>query len=542
MLDIRQGRLPPSSASPGSAVSGGWRLPGATLVYLALPPLIFLGTWIKLLYGLPAAVLLIVGVASALRQLQSERPALGVASLSSGDLLRAGLPAIVLGLLSGAGGIGFQDSDWLKHNALLADLTSAPWPVVYDGESGPLLLTYYVAWYLPAALAGKLAGWPAANWTLAFYTTAGLCLAGLWAIRLTGVRRWWVVALFLAFSGMDVVGLTLRELKAALGGGALDGPEGSWSHIEWWAGLGAVQYSGMTTLMMWVPNQALAGWLLTPLVAASAAARRLAATGLLYLALSVLWAPFVTLGLLPFIVILGLAEGLRGMPRNACTTANLAGVILGLITTIYLAARFSPYQLPADVAALYTAGFGVRGDLGFILVRYPLFVVVEFLLLHALLYGWLALHPAPERGLVLRLLLVASATLLALPFIKYGFNNDLVMRASIPALFVTVLVTIMVLADRSGAVVLRAAILVVLALGSVTTVIEIQRHVRAIYLRGSLVAIPAREEVPGLIGVQRQRYAHAYNFLGQYVGSTTSPFMQHLAPTASGPPAAAEAR
>jgi FtsH-binding integral membrane protein len=229
-----------------------------------------------------------------------------------------------------------------------------------------------------------------------------------------------------------------------------------------------------------------------------------------------------------------------GGRRSIWSTANLAGVGIGPIGVVYLAARWSPHQLPADVAELYTAGLSVRSDPGFLMLRYPLFVVLEFLVLHALLYRSLMLQPASGRGLVVPLLLVASASLLALPLFRYGFNNDLAMRASIPALLVTAVVTIAVLGSGRVTAALRGAILLVLAIGGVTTLIELQRHVRAIYLRDSLIAVPAPEEPAALLGLQRKRYAGAYNFLGQYVGGASSPYMRHLAPTA-GEPAAGRA-
>ena len=59
-------------------------------------------------------------------------------------------------MISGAGGVGYQDSDWKKHNALMKDLQERSWPIVYTRDGVPLPLVYNIAYYMPAALAGRI--------------------------------------------------------------------------------------------------------------------------------------------------------------------------------------------------------------------------------------------------------------------------------------------------------------------------------------------------------------------------------------------------
>jgi hypothetical protein len=55
--------LPSAEAGAGSKLADP--LIGVTVVYLAVPPLIFLGTWVRPLYGIPVTALLVAGGLSA---------------------------------------------------------------------------------------------------------------------------------------------------------------------------------------------------------------------------------------------------------------------------------------------------------------------------------------------------------------------------------------------------------------------------------------------------------------------------------------------
>ena len=180
------------------------------------------------------------------------------------------VPAAVLTLLSGAGGWGAGDSDWLKHDTILRDLLARPWPVTYESGHGPVLLVYYTAFYLPAALLGKLAGgnWNVASQTLALTMFAGIVLSGAWLVgsETAAWRRgaaWIAVAVFFGFSGLDVLGKALVNLWYGL-----PVSFGDWSDIEWWAQF--AQYPSNAASFFWAPQHAFGG-----VAAARAGVRRL---------------------------------------------------------------------------------------------------------------------------------------------------------------------------------------------------------------------------------------------------------------------------
>jgi hypothetical protein len=523
-----------------------------TLAYIGLPYLVFFGGWLRPPYSALLLLVLAIGLAVAgrtfTRSSDASADVTAVVSLKTVALVVA--PVLVIGVLLGAGGWGYQDLDWLKYNAILRDLMTRPWPVVYDIEGSPVMLTYYVGYLLPAAVVGKLFGWEAANHALFIYTLTGMSLSALWVWTLAGARAWWVVAVFLAFSGMDIVGQFISTVYRAdsLGDGlrTMTDDLSRFEHMEWWIGWHFAQLSATTTLMVWVPNKATAAWLLTALMLSDAKARRLPETGLLYLGLCCLWCPFVTIGLLPVLAVLlylsWREDGFRVQALwRLVSWPNVAGVAVALMVAVYLAGRFEPYALPSDWNGIYrehlTLTFLRLPEL--FLVRYTLFVMLEFLVLHALLYWYLALHKDVLSREFRALFVLSTALLLGLPILNFGYNNEPVMRSSIPVLFVTILVTIQVLGDRARGVAaswVKRAIVAVLVVGSVNGGVEVGRHAAGVYQRGALVVVPRQDEVRSLLDLQEMRYQDIYNFVSQYVGSADSRFVKYFAkqPVAQG--------
>ena len=173
-----------------------------------------------------------------------------------------------------------------------------PWPVTYESGHGPVLLVYYTAFYLPAALLGKLAGgsWNVASQGLALTMFSGIVLAGAWLVicwetadssapvRGAGLVA---VAVFFGFSGLDVLGKALVNL---------------WYGLPWnfgdWSGhrmVGAIRAVSVQRRVAFLGAAARA----RRMAAARARARRLvrrAGTGrgaawLYYRALALLWSP-----------------------------------------------------------------------------------------------------------------------------------------------------------------------------------------------------------------------------------------------------------
>lgn len=312
--------------------------------------------------------------------------------------------AVALLALGGEGHLVFSNSDWLWRDAVLSDLARAPFPPssVVDGRA--LVLRAPLGMYMLPALAASAArlGWGHA--ALLVQNAALLTLVLYVMATLSGRGGAAVCAVFVSFSGLDILG----EMLVGLPGDALP------SHIEAWAH--GLQYSSVVTQLFWVPNHALPSYWLALL--AWACRRGDVPLGLLVAsaAACLFWSPFAVIGTLP----LGFYLFARA-PRTALASAAFwAGLVA--------AACFVPVALYLQAGAAAVP----RG----LLVTKPgwwmpvaVFLAIEIPQAALVLSAW----PRLTRD-VRELGAVSICFLVVLPTVQFGMNNDLVMRASIPAL------------------------------------------------------------------------------------------------------------
>jgi hypothetical protein len=366
-------------------------------------------------------------------------------------LVGMSLALVLWAVLSGVGGIGYQNFDYQKHNAILDSLVSSPWPVVGPGSEDTLV--YFLSYYLPAASLGKVFGFQAAVAAQFVFNLVGLHLAAFWFWNFSKGPAVAVIAIFLLGSGLDVVGTLLYP-----------GPFGIGEHLEWWTGI--VQYSSQASLYFWVPQHALSAWIAVGLVL-NEESRVGMGSYVLLLACCVLWSPFVSIGLLvllPFVVT-------RRFPLEPFCL--VAGVCVGVVTSAYILSS-------TQSTALMLSGLELE--------KYILFTGLEVGVF--LPFMWRG-----DRTLLIPVVLM----LLVLPALRLGAYNDLVMRASIPALFVMWL-----LVSRDAFVwgLRKKRVLVaILALGFATSLQEAVRGIR--YFSGEpeplapLVTLPLKEQYLG---------------------------------------------
>ena len=98
------------------------------------------------------------------------------------------------------------------------------------------------------------------------------------------------------------------------------------------------------------------------------------------------------------------------------------------------------------------------------------------LALHSLFCLFLILVYRKQNDVSRRVFLVASGFLFVLVHFKYGYFNDLVMRASIPALFCLALLTYRVLLDSRHGRTFRLFLTAIVLMGALTPAIEMSRH------------------------------------------------------------------
>ena len=292
---------------------------------------------------------------------------------------------------------------------VLSDLVRAPFPATYDVGGETFILRAPLGMYMLPAFIGRLTSLGAAHAALLAQNTLLFGLILYMLATIAGRRATLVVLAFLSFSGLDVVGTVLIWLAR---GNALSNfilP----SHIESWIGL---QYSSVVTQVFWVPNHALPSYWLA-LLALLCARRELALAELgVVLAASLFWSPFAFIGTLPFAAYL-LARDARVIAASSRFRLALAIALCFLPVAFYL--KIDAGQVPHEFLLFQP----------FMAFTIALFLVIEIPHVAIVRLVFKDLDPTIKGVTV-----VAIVTLLVLPTMRLGLANDLVMRASIPAL------------------------------------------------------------------------------------------------------------
>ncbi|HEY1090663.1 MAG TPA: hypothetical protein VGE47_06200, partial [Burkholderiaceae bacterium] len=233
----------------------------------------------------------------------------------------------ILGALLMAGLTGFPDgpfaSDWIKHWALLHELTVQPWPVVIELNQQVQILRFYVGAYLVPAGLAKLSHSDVGGWAAVWFTLGYALIFRTVARRQQGTALV-AIGLLLAMSGADALADHLHRRL-------LGWPAPPWLgiHNEAWA-YGAfelpLEYSGVVTALAWVPHQAIAVYLVTleVLNRDNRPARSALALGLL-----ALWSPYGLIGLLPLVAteVWARRRELSGWRLHLCVIAGLGFAI-----------------------------------------------------------------------------------------------------------------------------------------------------------------------------------------------------------------------
>lgn len=393
----------------------------ATYTYLAFPVLIFFLFWLKPIIALSAASLMLLGM---YRIWKEHPPTTSTLSWTSFPLEIVIAPAFMWTILSGVGGYAYQNFDWIKHNSILFHLSTSTWPVILPSlgtRSEPIYLLYYFAYYLPAALVGRVAGLEGAALALFLWTLVGVVLSLLWFVRLVGAWRWTTVVLFIFFGGMSFFAYALSDKQ--LPAGNLD--------LDWWGGLW--QYYDNTASLFWVPQHSLGGWLSTALILHAGWHRRSTRSVLAIWSLTPFWSPFVSLGVAPF-VCLALWQNKRSDLFSLQNGSSLFFLGIG-------AAFFSANRAVSG-GATHSGWIWTFLNMYEEWPRLALFYLVNFAVYAALV--WHTLRQTCNKA-DWHLWMMTLFCLVLIPLYAVGnivlpdiSSNDFCMRVSIPPLFVLV--------------------------------------------------------------------------------------------------------
>ncbi|MEI6078913.1 MAG: hypothetical protein WCS94_25295 [Verrucomicrobiota bacterium] len=477
-----------------------------TLVFLALPLVIFFYGWLKPIYALLAVAPILFCGWRLLREWPVECGSFQLREIGLVTAASFALTAFV-----GIGAFGFQDDDWIKHNAVLFDCVNLPWPVYLSDGSTSWALVYYLAYYLPAAVVGKIGGYAAAQVALWAWSGGGVTLSCLWFARLTRLPAGVVFFAFFAFSGLDFFANLLVQIIGLTGNhGAINYfPSQSWSKI--W------QFPSHYWMLQWSPGQALVAWLSAGLFLSSPHRLRLLCLGLLVTCAG-FWSPFAGIGLFLLAILFMWRE------RSSFSVRQFPSM-LGLIFPLALMAAFYLAKVSPAVATRFgtiPVGWFFRfhyapGPLQAVLVL-PLFIVLEFGILLWFLRARF-LQGSSERNL-------ANASGLALLFllpVTVGHESDLAMRASAVPLFCLAVLLARMFFSTGLTPQLRRWLWVVVLIGNLTPLVEAARQGHNLWIgRHDPRTVP--HQVSAVIHMPMTDLLKA-----QYVGSTNAFFSQHLA-------------
>ena len=537
-----------------------------TILYFILPLLLFALGWLKSPLAEINTFLIAYTVFVASRDLFRWLRAIYWPTLRSNLLLL--LPAFIILtiwlFLSGVGGFGFQNVDYRTHNALLHDLIVQEWPLMVSLNGVKTFIVYYMGYYLPAAWIGKRFGWTAANDFLFIWTWVGVILSFVWFWKTSAVNVHWrmprtigLALLFCLAGGLDVVGYYAMRLSQF----------DITNHIEWWPYY--FQYSSQTTLLYWVPQQAIAAWLITGMVVDCIYEKHNLKYLGIALASAILYSPFGLIGIVPFLLLLPFMYHpklfpIRGLHLPRLSTLhtillNFIAVWIGCVLLFYMVSNQFKFPMGLIWHGLSRPDLDWQNlaweNLPLRLMDPKLLLIVLLLFFYLLEFGILAvvslriihlgLRSPPvdntdptssrigkfaeglQRNFKMRLeqwilFLTSIMVLLIIPLYKMGYLNDFTMRASIPSLFIFWAFIGKLILDfplpRIGWLKFFYALIILIVLfGAFTSMGEISRSIQKYHFGA-----------PDETSISSSATALSHNLVEQRAGDLNSFFFRHL--------------
>ncbi|PSL23235.1 hypothetical protein CLV60_117112 [Dyadobacter jiangsuensis] len=324
-----------------------------------------------------------------------------------------GFMALIWLLFSSIGGIGYRNFDSGIRSSLLWHLVADSWPLYFEkgyfgnefGSISEKAYVYYFAYYLPAAVVGKILGWKAANLALFAYSWLGVSLA-LMLVRVYVRQRGYTITLIVftgicLFGGMDYVFNRLLGFTS--------------DRSEMW--LSPLHYFSHTRNLFWAPQHCLPTWLIIGVILNH---RQISPVLIRIFPLAcvsmLLWSPLCLIGIAPFILIILKHHWKEWMQWS---WANTAACLLFILLTSFIVSNdfsFGMFFAPNIMQDYW--------------VQYCVFVTAEFLILSSI---FVFSNPKILKD---DILIIALMLLFVIPVLILGRWNDWSIKLSIPPLFV----------------------------------------------------------------------------------------------------------
>jgi len=403
-----------------------------TYIYLTLPFILFVLTWLKPIYGIVLAAITIFGIYCCLK---NETPLWHMNKSKNNYLILALILFIIIlwTLTSGVGSSVTQYPDHLYRNGLFRILIDRDWPVHLTYNNTSKALTYYIGFWLPAAFIGKFTSYQFAFLCLQIWMVIGLCLIVYYIYEKHQKIKLWYFIVFVFFGGADWIGYKLiGESFNQLG-----------NRLEWWAYV--YNYPGIMTSTFWVYNQCIYAWLIHSMIM-----RQKNNKNLLFIwSFSLMNCTFPAVGMIPFVIYRALrnveaknfVERFINAVKQCFSWQFLSGFTVALLSAIYLFSNIIVSQTMANpdttnhlISASNTLTATNATVITFDAYKWTtrMYIYTWFVLLEFGLY-YIVIYQAENHKTIYWLSLIV---LLVTPLITVGYWIDYCMRGSIPALFV----------------------------------------------------------------------------------------------------------
>lgn len=425
----------------------GKRLLFFSEIYLLIPVIIFFIGYLRPVFSIPLALLLVTGAFFSIKDAESDAGKVNLFSKKTVIVL-----AIILlwTLLSGIGGFVWQNRwDHMFRNALFEDLVNYDWPVInsYVG------LCYYFGFWLPSAVIGKLFGMNAGYIFQVIWAFAGISLTMGMIFRYFNKVKISFVFIFIFFSGLDIfvwLFTNMNDLNSIMMR-VISG-----EHIELLLYL--FNSSSNTTLLFWVYNQCIPFWLGFILILKQKSTKNL----LFILSLMAICCPIPCVGLAPLIAYRIIKELIKSKNvRQVMTVQNVIAIPTALIMLLFFRTNNSAGKLsilPLDSKEVW--------------IKFAIYLLTEFLCYLIILFRY------NRHDIELKILFVTNCIL---PFLTIGKDYDFAWRTCIPLSFYLTLLVIKGLHFDHLSKRAKQCLVVMLCLGAFTPVNELMRTVYTEY-------------------------------------------------------------
>lgn len=298
-------------------------------------------------------------------------------------------------LFSGIGDFTYQNViDFHVRHAILRDLINYDWPVIYKDYG----LVYYLSYFLPAALVGKIFTYKIANKFLFLYSYIFIINILYLINRYLKKDSYLTLIMFILFSGLDIIGMPNYLFST--------------TPLEWWNGL--FQYSSNTTSLYWVFNQSLPIWIIVALILNMDNGKDI----IFISSISFFYSPYATICIIPIVIYLFFKYS-----SNKKKDILSLNVLISLIFAIILGL----YYMSGNGSQQSGFIFEIVKDKNIILPSYILFIILEI---------GLFIIPTWKYYKNEALYKIVIIELLIIPIYVITENNDLCMRGSTPILFI----------------------------------------------------------------------------------------------------------